>query len=184
MHYEPNDEIKKFEKSFTDLFGLENYPNVPDEAFQQIALELLDFDQRKAFETENDLFFFFETICFPYKNEIDYDVDDWANVLLNHTIKRLIVDKAETTKLLTSIRMFYILWYGIQKKLLDGEFIKEHFNEIYDCFDIPFPCGIIPYEFLERHYPEFAEEDTKTGMQLVIATLHPDIENRVFPQKK
>ena len=178
-----SEEVLIFESHFNALMKLEKMPNFPDREryFKGTASALSEFDQRKAFGSEKDLFYFFEVVCFPYKNEIEYDkVEDWVSFLLNHTLKRLIVDKAENTKLLTAVRLFYILWLGIQKNAFEEDFLLEHFLDIYEQFEVPYEIRIIPYSFLANHYPVFAEEDTKNGLKLGLTVQYPKLAEAIF----
>lgn len=177
--------IKEFEEQFTELLNVElqSSMNMPF-FFNPSSKFFLNFQLPDTIRQSKNLFYFMEIICYPYKNEIKYDNDAWVTMLINHTVKRLIIDKAEDTFLLSAVRMYYLLWIGIQKKVFSKKFLIDNFANIFAVFDIKYPCLIIQYTYLVKYYPEFAKKETLDNLKLALTlvTNNTELVSAVFDE--
>ena len=182
-----NKDLLQFEKTFLGLMQLELIGNVSiKELSSPFVKKLLDdfyFNSaREVLADGNNAFYFFEIICHPYTSEVDLSGDgwEWAKNLFNHTLNKIAIERVENTLSLSLVRVFYILWYGIQTKTLDEELLSTHFAEIWGFFDTAIPVPLITYSFLVKHYPSFDDENTKDALRLLLMVEHPTIVDKVF----
>ena len=184
MAHKPDESILEFEKDFIELMKIELFGNIslPTISYPFASRMLFDFyfDAGEVLKNGNNAFYFFEIICHPYKHDVDLEADDWCEKLLNYTLKKVAVEKVENTLTLSLIRVFYILWYGIQTKNLDEELLMSHFVDIWGFLDNEILPPIVPYSFLKKYYPAFDDDDIENGLRLALQVEHPNIADKIF----